>query len=238
MTVSLWSGPRNCSTALMYSFAQRPDYGVVDEPLFAHFLQNTGAERPSRAEVLAAMPTERAQILSTLKRDNGHVFLKHMANHTEGWPEPCDFATHKHVLLTRHPRKVLKSYRAHIDSPTALDLCYHHHHRWLERCEAEGWPVAVLDSDRLVAAPEQSLRALTDWLGVDFDPCMRTWPAGPRQEDGPWAKYWYHRVHASTGWEKAPATDLDSIPPVEERFLPLVAETEPLYELLRARALN
>ncbi|MGB0195676.1 MAG: hypothetical protein ACPF84_04020, partial [Flavobacteriales bacterium] len=53
MTVSLWSGPRNCSTALMYSFAQRPDFGVVDEPLFAHFLQQTGAERPSRAEVLA-----------------------------------------------------------------------------------------------------------------------------------------------------------------------------------------
>ena len=98
--------------------------------------------------------------------------------------------------------------------------------------------MAVLDSDRLVAAPEQSLRALMDWLGVDFDPCMLTWPAGPRQEDGPWAKYWYHRVHASTGWEKVPATDVDSLPPVEERFLPLVAETELLYELLRARALN
>ncbi len=61
MTVSLWSGPRNCSTALMYSFAQRPDFGVVDEPLFAHFLQKTRAERPSPAEVLAAMPTERLQ---------------------------------------------------------------------------------------------------------------------------------------------------------------------------------
>ena len=68
MTVSLWSGPRNCSTALMYSFAQRPDFGVVDEPLFAHFLQQTGAERPSRAEVLAVMPTERSEVLPNLKR--------------------------------------------------------------------------------------------------------------------------------------------------------------------------
>ena len=238
MTVSLWSGPRNCSTALMYSFAQRPDFGMVDEPLFAHFLKHTGAERPSRAEVLASMPAERANILPTLERSEAHVFLKHMANHLEGWPEPEDFATHKHVLLTRHPRKVLKSYRAHIDAPTALDLCYHHQRAWLERCESEGWPVAVLDSDRLVAAPERSLRALMDWLGVDFDPCMLEWPAGPRKEDGPWAKYWYHRVHASTGWEKAPATDVDALPPVEERFLPLVAETEPLYEFLRARALN
>ena len=99
----------------MYSFAQRPDFGVVDEPLFAHFLQQTGAERPSRAEVLAVMPTERAEILPTLKRENAHVFPKHMANHTEGWPEPRDFGTH--AAATRHPRKVLKSYRAHIDSP-------------------------------------------------------------------------------------------------------------------------
>lgn len=238
MTVSLWSGPRNCSTALMYSFAQRPDFGVVDEPLFAHFLKQTGAERPSRAEVLASMPAERGNILPTLEGSEAHMFLKHMANHLEGWPEPDDFATHRHVLLTRHPRKVLKSYRAHIDAPTALDLCYHHQRAWLKRCEVEGWPVAVLDSDGLVAAPEQSLRSLMDWLGLAFDPCMLEWPAGPLKEAAPWAKYWYHRLHASTGWEKAPATDMDSLPPVEKRFLPLVAETEPLYEFLRARALN
>ena len=238
MTVSLWSGPRNCSTALMYSFAQRPDFGVVDEPLFAHFLKQTGVERPSRAEVLATMPVERLHILPTLERSEPHVFLKHMANHLQGWPEPEDFAAHKHVILTRHPRKVLKSYRAHIDAPTTLDLCYHHQRVWLHRCEAEGWPVAVLDSDRLVAAPEQSLRSLMEWLGLVFDPRMLEWPAGPREEDGTRAKYWYHRVHASTGWVKAPVTDTDSLPPVEERFLPLIAETEPLYESLRARALN
>jgi hypothetical protein len=211
---------------------------VVDEPLFAHFLKQTGAERPSRAEVLASMPAERASILPTIERSTAHVFLKHMANHLESWPEPEDFATHRHVLLTRHPRKVLKSYRAHIDAPTALDLCYHHQKAWLEHCEAEGWPVAVLDSDCLVEAPERSLRSLMEWLDLAFDPCMLQWPAGPRSEDGPWAKYWYHRVHASNGWEKPSVTEMDSLPPVEERFIPLVAETEPLYEFLRARALN
>ena len=30
----LWSGPRNVSTALMYSFAERDDTAVVDEPLY------------------------------------------------------------------------------------------------------------------------------------------------------------------------------------------------------------
>jgi Sulfotransferase domain len=38
--VNLWCIPRSCSTALMYSFAQRDDTTVVDEPLYAHFLSN------------------------------------------------------------------------------------------------------------------------------------------------------------------------------------------------------
>ncbi|MED5317738.1 MAG: sulfotransferase family protein, partial [Bacteroidota bacterium] len=35
-TVALWAGPRNGSTATMYSFAERKDTRVMDEPLFGH----------------------------------------------------------------------------------------------------------------------------------------------------------------------------------------------------------
>ena len=35
MRIALWSGPRNVSTALMYSFRQRPDTTVIDEPLYS-----------------------------------------------------------------------------------------------------------------------------------------------------------------------------------------------------------
>ena len=55
-TVALWAGPRNGSTALMYSFAQRADTRVMDEPLFGHFLATTGVDRPSRKDVLRTMP--------------------------------------------------------------------------------------------------------------------------------------------------------------------------------------
>ena len=43
--VCLWSGPRNVSTALMYSFAQRADTVVIDEPLYGHYLRLSGAEQ-------------------------------------------------------------------------------------------------------------------------------------------------------------------------------------------------
>lgn len=236
MVVSLWSGPRNCSTALMYSFAQRPDFKVVDEPLFGHFLRHTGVSRPSRDEVLQTMPWRREDVLAQFQGDEEHVFLKHMANHLEGWPSE-DFTAHRHVILTRHPRKVLKSYRAHISQPTALDLCYHHQLQWLEQCEANGWPVVVLDSDRLVERPKASLTALMLWLGLAFDPSMLEWPAGGRPEDGVWAKYWYHRVHASTGWAPSVA-ESGALPEVDEGFLPFIEELEPLYATLRQRAIN
>ena len=45
--ICLWSGPRNISTALMYSFAQRDDTAVYDEPLYAHYLSKTSARESS-----------------------------------------------------------------------------------------------------------------------------------------------------------------------------------------------
>ena len=46
--IALWSGPRNLSTALMYSFINRGDCKAYDEPLFGYFLKQTGVWRPSR----------------------------------------------------------------------------------------------------------------------------------------------------------------------------------------------
>lgn len=48
-----WSAPRSLSTSLMYSFAQRDDTEVLDEPLYAHYLRVTGVDRPYREELLS-----------------------------------------------------------------------------------------------------------------------------------------------------------------------------------------
>ena len=38
MRFAIWSGPRNLSTAMMYSFGARSDFTVMDEPFFAPYL--------------------------------------------------------------------------------------------------------------------------------------------------------------------------------------------------------
>ena len=53
--INLISGPRNLSTALMYSFSRRPDTKVVDEPFYAHYLSTTGIDHPGREETLLSL---------------------------------------------------------------------------------------------------------------------------------------------------------------------------------------
>ena len=53
----MWSGPRTVSTALMRSWENRPDTVVVDEPLYAFYLDRTGLDHPGREQVIASQPT-------------------------------------------------------------------------------------------------------------------------------------------------------------------------------------
>ncbi|MBT5534537.1 sulfotransferase family protein, partial [Candidatus Poribacteria bacterium] len=55
LRLCVWSSPRNVSTALMYSFAQRPDTRVIDEPLYGHYLRVSGAAHPIPVDVIASM---------------------------------------------------------------------------------------------------------------------------------------------------------------------------------------
>ena len=233
-TVALWAGPRNGSTATMYSFAQRSDTRVVDEPLLGHFLKHTGVDRPSRNEVLRTMPTSKSEALATLlpRPSDDVLFLKHMANHLEGldWKN-LDGPDHRHVILTRHPDGVLPSYRAHIDRPTLLDLGYAHQHRILDLA---GERAVVVTAESLFAQPEATLRALCTALNLPWQTDMLTWEKGGRPEDGVWAKYWYDGVHQSTGWEPRELKHGE----VPESLAELRETCRQHYLALHARALN
>jgi hypothetical protein len=67
----------------MYSFAQRPDTTVLDEPLYGHYLKATGAEHPGREEVLENMELDGGTIINSLWHtdyQNPVLFIKNMAD--------------------------------------------------------------------------------------------------------------------------------------------------------------
>ena len=60
----MWSGPRNISTAMMRAWGNRDDTVVIDEPLYAYYLQATGKQHPGANEVIATGETDWRKVIA------------------------------------------------------------------------------------------------------------------------------------------------------------------------------
>jgi hypothetical protein len=207
MRICMWSGPRNLSTAMMYSFGARPDCAVVDEPFYAAYLARTGLDHPMRDAVLAAQSNDPVEVGSALTGPvpggRAYFYQKHMVHHMlpgfmPDWP-----ADTRHVFLIRHPARVVASYAAKREAPTQSDLGFADQWRLFEDLRALGTTPLVIDSAVIRENPQAALAGLCDDLGLSFDPRMLSWPAGGHSADGVWATHWYGAVHRSTGFAGA-----------------------------------
>ncbi len=215
VTIAMWSGPRNLSTALMYSFDNRADTQVWDEPFYAAYLGATGIDHPLRDEVLNAYETDPHVVAAhCLQQPAGaRVFYqKHMTHHmVEGFP--LDWMERvRNAFLIRAPEAVIASYDAKRRRPTLDDLGFVRQHELFERmADRLGQAPPVVDADAVRRAPEPALRRLCAALDIPFDPAMLAWPAGPRPCDGLWASHWYDAIHRSTGFSPSrPHRPLDA----------------------------
>jgi hypothetical protein len=203
--VGMWSGPRNISTAMMRAWENRPDTVVVDEPLYAAYLDRTGLDHPGRDEVLASQPTSLTEIVASLHAalpDGRTVhYAKHMAHHIDIGLDAAWTDGFRNVLLIRDPAEVVASYVRSRESCEPEDIGLLQQRWLLDRWDALAYDVPVLDSADFLRDPEGHLRWLCDWLGIGFTDRMLTWPPGPRDSDGVWAPYWYGAVLSSTGFE-------------------------------------
>jgi hypothetical protein len=227
----MWSGPRNVSTALMYSFAQRSDTIVVDEPLYGHYLRSSGAQHPGRDEVMAAMDNDGRRVMLALAEGPAAspvVFAKQMAHHFLGL-EPGLLKGMDHFLLIRDPGEMLPSLVEVLGEVTLRDTGLPDQTRLLNYLIEGGMDPFTVDSRDLLLDPERILAAICERLGLTFEPAMLRWRAGARPEDGVWAPWWYANVHRSTGfqpWRPSRRT-------VREEDLPLLEQCIGLYDRLR-----
>lgn len=235
--ICLWSGPRNVSTALMYSFAQRADVRVVDEPLYGHYLRVSGAAHPGREEVIAAMNCDGDAVMQGLLEAQAaeperRLFLKHMAHHLVDI-DGTFLAKTTNVLLVRNPREMLPSLTIQLPHATLDDTGLKRQWELFSHLVDLGQSPAVVDSRELLLDPPGVLRGLCEHLGIGFDERMLRWAAGPRPEDGIWAPHWYHAVHRSTGF--APYRAKREFP---QRLEELLSTCTPWYDKLFAHAIR
>ena len=227
--INLISSPRNISTALMYSFAQRNDTTVLDEPFYAFYLLTSGANHPGKEEVIRSQPNKeeevKKQIFSILNKPV--VFIKNMSHHLEVMDESfVDDVVN--VFFIRNPRQIIASYAQVIEKPIMRDIGMEYQFNLWQRLQKKNRDPIVLDSRHLVQNPESVLTQLCERIGIPFQRDMLEWSAGPKSYDGIWAPYWYTNVHRSTGFEPQKTSDR----PLPEHLEELYQRAYSFYEKL------
>lgn len=229
--IFLWSGPRNISTTLMYSFAQRSDTRVYDEPLYGAYLSNTPADEyhPDAELIKASMECDPQKVVDWMvgPHEQSVVFFKNMTHHLMD----LDLSFTKNgfnVILTRDPVDMLPSFDKVIQNPSLKDVGYADHIELKRYFDTEGIPYLILDSKEVLMDPESVLKQVCERIGISFNARMLNWVKGARPEDGVWAKHWYSNIHRSTGYMKyAPKEEV-----FPERLNALLKECQALYQEL------
>ena len=235
ITLNLISGPRNLSTALMYSFAQRTDTQVLDEPFYAVYLAKTGAEHPGRDEVLKNLPQEEADArkLISMQRDKQVLFIKNMSHHMEVLGDPW-ISGAINVFLIRNPGQIIASYAEVIERPTMRDIGIEYQYELFTQLRDYDIKPVVVDSGILLEDPEKILNTLCNACGIAFEQRMLHWTQGPKSYDGVWATHWYSNVHQSTGFKKQ-TTSERSLP---THLIALYERAQVFYQKLLAFSLK
>lgn len=231
--INLISGPRNISTALMYSFANRKDTCVVDEPMYAYYLSHTQIDyHPSTDEILKSQPQHIDEVLEQLifqPIQQPIYFIKGMAHHYVD----LDLSFLKrlqNVFLIRNPYQLIASFAKIIEHPKMSDIGLKREWELCNYLLENGQKPIVMDSSDILAEPRSKLAELCNQLDIPFTERMLSWEPGPIPQDGVWAKYWYKNVWESTGFTKQKTSD-QKLP---EQLIGLYEESLKYYELLKA----
>lgn len=220
----------------MYSWRQRGDTTVYDEPFYAHYLSLDDRDHPGAAEVIASQSTDADDVIRDVilgEVPTPVFYIKQMAHHLKG-VDRSHLGQTENIILVRHPTEMLASLSVQLPHCELSDTGLTESVELLDAILAEGGTPIVIESQTLLKDPARVLAAVCERLGLEFDEAMLTWPAGPKPEDGAWAPHWYANVHKSTGF----APHQPSGHPVPARLGPILDEAIPLFERLNQYAVG
>ena len=219
----------------MYSFAQRSDTLVVDEPLYGYFLKHTGAQRPGRDEVLNQMETDGYKVINNVLL--GHyekpvVFFKHLTNQAID----LDVSFMKemvNVFFIRNPKNIIASFAEVVEQPVQDDIGIKLQESYYRHALKHHYKNVMVDADDLLSNAKGIIKSLCKNCDIEFEESMLHWPPGPKTYDGIWAPYWYKNVHQSTGFSRQRSSDR----PLPKHLYELYEESKIHYNYLKQFAI-
>lgn len=233
LRLAMWCGPRNISTALMRAWGNRPDAFVVDEPLYAHYLRETGLPHAMAEAIIDCYEDDWKKVVAWLTgpvpEGRSIFYQKQMCHHMlphigRGW-----LVRVINCFLIREPREMLTSLMKKLPNPGLRDTALPQQLELFNYVrEQSGEVPPVIDSTEVLKDPRGVLCALCDRLGIEFTEAMLGWPPGIRVSDGIWARHWYPEVETSTGWRPYKPKD----EPVPEELIGVLAQCNEIYEQL------
>jgi Sulfotransferase domain len=235
INIAMWSGPRNISTAMMYSFAGRPDCVAWDEPFYGAYLQSSGLVHPMQTEILRHTKTDWRKVEATCVAPTTKpvFYQKHMTHHMLPKFDRSFIVKLNNAFLIRSPEKVLASYAQKHDEVSLHAIGFVEQAEIFEQVANHlGHAPPVVDADEHLLAPAKSLQQLCLALNIPFHQAMLKWPKGPKSCDGVWAPHWYNAAWQSEGFATASKAQVALTPALQK----IADKALPYYEKLKAHA--
>ena len=234
--IAMWSGPRNISTAMMYSFANRSDCLAWDEPFYGAYLKESGLTHPMRENILQSCETDWSEVAKRCasQSEKPIFYQKHMTHHMLANFSRKFIRTLTNSFLIRSPEKVLASYAKKHDEVSLHAIGFVEQAEIFDEVAQHlGHAPPVVDADLHLENPRESLVRLCAALAIPFDEAMLLWAKGPKSCDGVWAPHWYNAVWQSTGFEKQAEREIS----LSATLHKVADQARPYYEKLKAFAL-
>ena len=233
--ICLWSCPRNVSTALMYSFAQRSDTKVFDEVLYGHYLSESKVNHPGREKVLESQDSDGNKVIeSIILKNRSYISFHKLMTHFLINLNTNFLKKVQNIIFIRNPEEIIFSYNKVILNPTMQDIGVRKQYELYHTLIKMGQTPIVLDSKYLLQNPQRILEKLCLLLNISFDKSMLQWKKGGRGEDGIWAKYWYKNTHNSSGF--LPYSKKIII--LDNSNLVLARKCKPYYKFLTSKSIK
>ena len=227
--ISMWSGPRNLSTALMRSFGNRSDVtNVLDEPFYASYLVSTNKDHPMKKEVIQNQLTNIDDVKKNCQVANkGVTYQKHMTHHIID----KDYSWMNELIncfLIRNPKMVVHSFMKSWNDGGFEDIGFQQQYDIYKYVQENinDKPI-IIDASKLRNDPKRVLSKFCEIVGLEWDEKMLSWSTGLKDYDGVWAKHWYPSVLNSTSFKPESKKQInlsDSEKTIVDRAMPIYEE--------------
>jgi len=235
--IAMWSGPRNISTAMMYSFHSRSDTFCSDEPFYSHYLSATGVNHPDARNVIKEGETNWKKVVESLTStppDGSQIwYQKHMCHHIIEGMDLDWINSLTNCFLIRNPREVLLSLTKKTEVVDAWSTGLPQQAIIADMVLESDNPLIVVDAKDILLDPNSMIRKICNILEITFEQSMLSWEAGPKDCDGTWAPHWYDAVWQSTGFAEYQPRPGN----LTDEYESILEEVMPIYQKLHSQRL-